>query len=257
MKTKSLTVIPTSHAFRIILAVAIISIAFVLLGASKAAAVIVTDLGTSAPTSNILLANPDDGSTNVVQWRTTDTVQRIMMLDFVATSNFTMDDLVLHVKGLGYQPANKNFSISIIELTTKRVPPTAAQWASPLYTETGALPSTLTGSSWSNNYVSFALDNSFTFTSGKVYGISLTLTDTAAAGSGVALNLVQSATPAPNTDYDFMSTDGGTTWSINGSHVFYLLGVPEPAAVHLLAGIGLLLFLRKTLGGSKVRARTL
>ncbi|MBN8707891.1 MAG: hypothetical protein BGO12_13105 [Verrucomicrobia bacterium 61-8] len=203
----------------------------------KAATLI--DIGSTAPSSNLILSHPLTNNAGSLAWQKSTALSRDRKLvqPFLApgtssdsyqlqTFTFLNPSATQSVNGSG-------FTISLLDLTATQLgTPTTAEYQNPLFTESGTASSFATTA---NDYISISLDTPWTLTGGHYYGIALSW------GSGVTfaqLN-VQESTATTGIGNLYMSNDNGSTFSSFTSSVFYLQAVPEPSVSALfILGIG-------------------
>jgi len=204
------------------------------------------DIGTTAPGTNLILSNPQVTSPGNAAWKkqtAAPALDRKEVQSFLApgnsSSSFSLSSIVFLDPAVNSLLAGNGFTISLISLSTTALgTPTAAEYASPLYSESGTTPALSTAA---GDYLSFSLDTPWTLTGGQYYGIVLSW------GSGVTfaqLNLQMTKAVSGVSGTMFTSADNGATFTDNyNSAVFYLVGqaVPEPGAVKMIMLGGVLL----------------
>lgn len=204
------------------------------------------DIGSTAPSSNLILSNPQTTSPGNAGWRkqtAAPAVDRKEVQPFLApgnsSSSFSLTSIVFLDPLVQSVTAGNAFSISLISLSATALgTPTTTEYATPLYTESGTTPALSTAA---GDYLSFSLNTPWTLTGGQYYGIVLSW------GSSVTfaqLNLQMTKAVAGVSGTMFTSADDGATFTDNyNSAVFYLVGqaVPEPSTVTMIMlGGGLL-----------------
>lgn len=182
-------------------------------------AVTVNDFGSTEP-STAILANTAGPNGTLMQWRNNAGNSRSVMPTFKPLENCRIEAVILQCAGTGSTTAGIHFTLSVIELTSFKTPPSPEQLAKPIQSETGTLPVPVVPT---KNFVSFTFDKPVFLKGGTVYGFKLTMTDQGAVGN--AMNFYNAGSAPSNIGTVWISADEGVTFTNSQStYLIYFQG---------------------------------